>query len=274
MRSIVEKHEADLRALGPSDGAAGKEVAPRAAQEIPMPTVSVENYLKAIYALEAADERVKTKELAEHLEISRPSVTSMLQTLAGDELVDYRKYRGVRLTDAGREIALSVIRNHRLIEVFLVRTLGFTWDEVHDEAERLEHAVSDRLIDRIDRFLSYPRFDPHGDPIPTADGEVIFPETTPLSNVPPGRHVQIERVLDQTPEVLRHLDKIGLRPQRDIEVLEVLSIDGQMSLSVADETISLSHALASRVLVSEYTPSTSSADEVDGPDLDAGSTAV
>ena len=217
-----------------------------------MPSISVENYLKAIYQLGASGQRVKTKELAEQLEISLPSVTSMLKSLGQEGLVDYRAYKGVRLTDEGRQIALSVIRNHRLIEAFLVRTLGYSWDEVHEEAERLEHAVSDRLVDRIDRFLSYPRFDPHGDPIPDATGEIIDRDTEPLSEIGAGSGVHLERVLDQTPEVLRHLDRLGLRPHADLEVVEVLAVDGQMTLRIerTGEEVSISRLLASRVLVS------------------------
>ena len=217
-----------------------------------MPSTSVEDYLKAIYQLGLSGERVKTKELAEHLEISLPSVTSMLKGLGQEGLVDYRAYKGVRLTEEGRQIALSVIRNHRLIEAFLVRTLGYSWDEVHEEAERMEHAVSDKLVDRIDRYLSYPRFDPHGDPIPDATGEIIDRETEPLSEVEAGAWVHLERVLDQTPEVLRHLDRLGLRPHANLEVVEVLAFDGQMELRVEStgEGVSISRQLASRVLVS------------------------
>lgn len=215
-----------------------------------MPTTSVENYLKAIYHLQTGrEDRVKTKEVAEQLDISLPSVTSMLKSLAEEGLVDYRPYRGARLTDDGRAEALKVIRSHRLIEVFLVNTLGYSWDEVHDEAERLEHAVSEELVSRIETFLGHPKFDPHGDPIPTADGEIHRPEATPLSEAAESDQLRVERVLDQEPEVLRYLERIGLTPNATFEVVEVLPFDGQMFLRVDDEDASISQVLASRVLV-------------------------
>jgi DtxR family transcriptional regulator, Mn-dependent transcriptional regulator len=217
-----------------------------------MPTPSVENYLKAVYHLETReDERVKTKQIAQKLDISLPSVTSMLKSLGEEGLVDYRPYHGARLTDSGTKAALRVIRNHRLIEVFLVQTLGYSWDEVHDEAERLEHAVSEELVSRIDDFLGQPKFDPHGDPIPTAEGEVHRPEAMPLSDATPGSRYRVERVLDQEPEVLRYLDKIGLTLATIFEVREVLSFDGQMFLELDGADAAISRSLASRLLVAE-----------------------
>ncbi len=217
-----------------------------------MPTTSVENYLKAVYHLQSQhDERVKTKEIAERLDISLPSVTSMLKSLSDEGLVDYVPYRGVRLTERGAKAALRVIRSHRLIEVFLVQTLGFSWDEVHDEAERLEHAVSDLLMARIDEFLGHPKFDPHGDPIPTADGEIFRPEAMPLSDAAVGARYRVERVLDQEPAVLRYLDQIGLTPSETFQVVDVLSFDGQMFLDIGGEPASISRSLASRLLVNE-----------------------
>lgn len=219
-----------------------------------MPSPSVENYLKAIYHLQGqGEDRVKTKDLAAELDISHSSVTSMLKSLGEDELVDYEPYKGATLTDDGVHAALKIVRYHRLIEIFLVKTLDFEWDEVHEEAERLEHAVSDKLAERIDEFLGHPKFDPHGDPIPTADGEVLRPEGVPLDEVEPGRHVRVERVLDQEPEVLRYLDEIGLTPSTEIEIDDVLSIDGQMSVVFDGEQQTISKALASRLLVTDVT---------------------
>ncbi len=215
-----------------------------------MPTTSVENYLKAIYSAQQGDAgRVKTKRIAQALEVSRPSVSGMLKSLAAEGLVDYRPYKGARLTDEGRHMALKVIRNHRLIEVFLVKTLGYSWDEVHDEAERLEHAVSDKLVSRIDAFLNHPRFDPHGDPIPTAEGQVETREMLNLTDVQEGKEVRLERVMDQTPEVLRYMDRIGLRPGSELRVDEVLDFDGQMFLTVEGEDVVVSQRLAGMMLV-------------------------
>lgn len=217
-----------------------------------MPTPSVENYLKAIYHLQGqGDERVKTKELASELDVSHSSVTSMLKSLSRDGLVDYEPYKGAVLTEDGVHAALKVIRNHRLIEIFLVKTLDFDWDEVHDEAERLEHAMSDKLADRIDDFLGRPKFDPHGDPIPTAEGEIEHPGGVPLDEIEAGQEVRIERVLDQDPEVLRYLESVGLTPSTRLDVVDVLAIDGQMSIRLDDETQTVSKALASRLLVTD-----------------------
>lgn len=218
-----------------------------------MPTISVEDYLKTIYHLQGdvPDERVKTKALAEQMELSQPSVTNMLKTLSDDGLIEYQPYRGARLTDRGNRIALRVIRNHRLIEVFLVQTLNYTWDEVHAEAERLEHAMSDKLAERIDKFLSHPRFDPHGDPIPTADGQLHSHDSIPLSDVRPKTFVRVERVLDQEPEVLRYLESIRLIPGVIAEVINVLSFDGQMFIRLCENEISISQSLASRLLVTK-----------------------
>jgi DtxR family Mn-dependent transcriptional regulator len=219
-----------------------------------MPTVSVENYLKSIYHLEGqGDERVKTKDLARELDISHSSVTSMLKSLADDGLIDYEPYRGARLTDRGIESALNVIRNHRLIEIFLVKALGYAWDEVHDEAERLEHAMSDKLADRIDEYLGRPEVDPHGDPIPTAEGEISDRDAVPLDDIDEGASVRIERVLDQEPEVLRYLESVGLTPSTRLEVDEVIPIDGQMTIRIDDETRTVSKSLASRLLVTKIT---------------------
>ncbi len=216
-----------------------------------MPTISVENYLKAIYVLEQQNGgRVKTKEVADQLEISLPSVTSMLKSLSGDGLVDYQRYHGVTLTEEGLRLALTVVRKHRLVELFLVDTLGYTWDEVHNEAESLEHAISDELAQRIERYLGSPRFDPHGDPIPTADGQVFRHEAIPLDQAEVGVMLKLKRVLDQDPEVLRYLDRVGLTPQTDCFVQEVLPFDGQMFLVLdGDRHVSLSKALATRLLV-------------------------
>jgi len=216
-----------------------------------MPTVSVEDYLKSIYLLEQrTGTRVKTKAIADKLEISLPSVTSMLKSLADDGLVEYQKYKGVTLSESGRLVALKVVRKHRLIELFLVHTLEYTWDEVHQEAERLEHAISDELASRIEQFLSFPLFDPHGDPIPTADGQVAESGAVPISQAALGHPVRMTRVLDQSPELLRHLDRVGLVPGSVARVLEILSFDGQVIVSIEGrDSVTLSREVASRILV-------------------------
>lgn len=175
-------------------------------------SLTVENYLKVIFLLADAQPQtsVTTGRIAESLSVAPGTVTSMLKTLSDSNLATYKPYEGVELTPAGRTLALRVIRRHRLIEQFLVQTLDLTWDEVHEEAEHMEHAVSDWLVDKIAEHLGNPKFDPHGDPIPTADGAMAPAEAVSLADLPPGRQFRVVRVLDQSPEFLRELSESGI----------------------------------------------------------------
>lgn len=177
-----------------------------------MPSLTVENYIKSIYLLSsgAGGSPAATGQLSAALGVSPGTVTSMLKTLGESGLVTYTPYEGVHLTPSGTKLALRVLRRHRLIELFLARTLGLSWDEVHEEAEHMEHSVSDRLIDRIDEHLGFPACDPHGDPIPTSDGELRQSDTKALVECLPGEGFRLARVLDQTPEFLRYLTDSGL----------------------------------------------------------------
>lgn len=212
--------------------------------------VSLENYLKAIYHLQGGkEERVKTKSLAQALQISLPSVTGMLKSLSDEGLLDYQPYRGVILTEAGQSIALRIVRHHRLIETFLVDSLGYSWDEVHQEAEVLEHAVSDKLASRIERYLGYPKFDPHGDPIPDASGTIADEATTNLVRVKANTRVTIVRVHDQSPEFLRYLGGLGLTPDAGATVLEQMPFDGPIRVQCGDREATLSRSQAGRISV-------------------------
>ena len=177
-----------------------------------MPSLTIENYVKAIYQLTSSSDTASasTGSLASHLSVSPSSVTSMLKTLHETGLADHRPYEGARLTSKGAKLALRVLRRHRLIELFLHRTLQLSWDEVHDEAEHMEHAVSDLLVDRMDKFLGYPEIDPHGDPIPRSDGSLAVVAQTPLHEIPRETRFRLERVVDQSPDFLRYLSEIGL----------------------------------------------------------------
>jgi DtxR family Mn-dependent transcriptional regulator len=179
-----------------------------------MATSTVEDYLKQILMLEqqGASERASNGEIASALDVTPGSVTTMVKALADAGLVDYEAYGGVRLTTSGRQLALHVLRRHRLLELFLVRVLGLEWTEVHDEAERLEHAVSDRVVERMDEVLGHPEVDPHGHPIPTASGNVGCSAATPLDEVEPGERVTVARVSDRDAGFLRALEKMGVRP--------------------------------------------------------------
>jgi DtxR family Mn-dependent transcriptional regulator len=177
-----------------------------------LPSLTIENYVKTIYRLctRQGNRPASTGRLAELLEVSPGTVTSMLKTLKDAGLAEYKPYEGVRLTDSGRMLALRVLRRHRLIELFLAKTLNMDWDEVHEEAENMEHAVSDLLVDRIDEFLGFPDVDPHGDPIPRSDGTVTYPKTTSLAQWPIGEPFRLIRVVDQSSEFLRYLSQTGL----------------------------------------------------------------
>jgi DtxR family Mn-dependent transcriptional regulator len=216
-----------------------------------VPSLTIENYVKAIYQLAAGAEgrAAATGKLAEVLNVSPGTVTSMLKTLSESGLAEYIPYEGARLTKSGRTLALRVLRRHRLIELFLVRTLNLSWDEVHEEAENMEHAVSDLLIDRIDAFLGYPATDPHGDPIPKADGTVARSSGKRLSQLPAGARFRIERVLDQSPEFLRYLTETGLKLDTDGAVIETRSESGTITVEVAGQQTTLAHNVADRLLV-------------------------
>jgi DtxR family Mn-dependent transcriptional regulator len=218
-----------------------------------MPSLTVENYLKAILQLEIAtkSESISTGQLAGTLKVAPGTVTSMLKTLAESGLASYAKYEGVSLTKAGRNLALRMLRRHRLIELFLVRTLDLTWDQVHEEAENMEHAVSDMLIDRIDEFLERPETDPHGDPIPSADGLMRGRRapTMPLSACQPPSRIRIVRVLDQEPEFLRYLTETGLELGATAVVAENSAEGGLISARVGKKLVSLGHRAAEQLLV-------------------------
>lgn len=177
-----------------------------------MASATVESYVKTVYRLSQVrgDRPVTTGHLAEAMGVSPGTVTSMLKTLDDLELANYTPYEGVHLTEAGQKLALRIFRRHRLLEAFFCRALDLPWDKVHDDAERMEHPVSDFLIDRIDEYLGHPKFDPHGDPIPDADGTVAASDGKPLVDCPAGTQFRLTRVADQSPGFLRYLTQTGL----------------------------------------------------------------
>lgn len=186
-----------------------------------MTTTSRENYLKHLFRLQQGrGGAVPMGELAQAMNVRPASVTGMVKAMVNAGLVGYEPYKGVKLTHAGQKVALDVIRRHRLIEAFLVKTLGVDWSEVHVEAEALEHAISDKLLDRIDRFLGRPTTDPHGDPIPAADGKVIHAREANLAQSPAKSRQRITRISDQDREFLQYVGRIGLKPGTEIVVKE------------------------------------------------------
>lgn len=183
---------------------------------------SREDYLKQIWLLQqrTGGDAAPMGKLAERLGVAGASVTGMVKSLVEDGLVEYEPYRGVWLTRKGRAAATRMVRRHRLVELFLVETIGLDWSQVHEEAERLEHAISDRLLDRIDELLGHPETDPHGDPIPTPGGKVAKQALRPLSRCEPGERVRIVRVTDQATKFLRFVDRSGLRPGAEVTLGE------------------------------------------------------
>ena len=191
-----------------------------------MSTISEENYLKTIFTLSnQLMAGVPTSNIAEHLSTKASSVTDMVQKLAAKDLVNYRKYQGVTLTTKGEKLAIKIVRKHRLWEFFLFQTLGFKWDEIHQIAEELEHIKSDILIERLDKFLNYPRFDPHGDPIPDANGNFPEDESFPLSHLCKESKGIVASVDNKSASFLAYLDKLGIQLGTEIEVTELYDFD-------------------------------------------------
>lgn len=180
---------------------------------------STEDYLKVIYMLQELGGSAQTSAIAERLAIAPPSVTGMIKRLSDSGLLEHVPYRGVQLTRAGRRAALRMVRRHRILETYLTSKLGYDWDSVHEEAERLEHAVSDELIERMAMALGNPRYDPHGAPIPTKDGLIEATEYTALADVDVGSVAEFKEVSDKDPEMLRYLASLGLRPGASFEVV-------------------------------------------------------
>lgn len=211
-----------------------------------------ENYLKAIYSLFiVADKPVSTNKIAERLETKPSSVTDMIKKLAEKKLVDYVKYQGVSLTSNGKLVAIKIIRKHRLWEVFLVRCLGFKWDEVHDVAEQLEHVKSLKLTDALDAFLEFPRYDPHGDPIPDSNGNFETINTIVLSSLKEGEESRIVGVKDSSSAFLKYLDNADIKLGVEIKVLHKEDFDNSMLLLINNQKISISQQISSNLYVNK-----------------------
>ncbi|HEY8475676.1 MAG TPA: metal-dependent transcriptional regulator [Chloroflexota bacterium] len=196
---------------------------------------AMEDYLKTIYKLQRGQEVVSTSAIAEQLRVSPASATNMIKRLAELKLLEHNPYRGVALTPAGEKIALEVLRHHRLLELYLREALGYSLDQVHDEAERLEHSISEEFEARVDELLGFPTVDPHGDPIPTKDGVLHDPEHVALADVEAGQEVVVRRVSDRDPHRLRYLVEIGLLPGERVELTHKAPFDGPLTLLVGEE---------------------------------------
>ncbi|MFO7624264.1 MAG: metal-dependent transcriptional regulator [Anaerolineales bacterium] len=216
---------------------------------------AVEDYLKAIYELAAIQERVSTTQLAERLNITPASVTGMIQRMAALDppLVEYQKHRGVLLTQSGQTVALEIIRHHRLLELFLQRTLGYSWDEVHEEADRLEHVISEDLEERIAQALGDPSHDPHGEPIPTRDLRLPPTADTRLCDLRPGQVAIVCRVDASDLVLLRYLSEIGLVPGIQVTIIKYSPFDGNLHMQIGDQTnnVVLGPGITERIFVEE-----------------------
>ena len=209
-----------------------------------------ENYLKAVYKLSGSGrDQVSTNSLSEDLQTSAASVTDMVKKLHEKSLLDYERYKGVVLTPEGERIAKYLVRKHRLWEVFLVDKLGFRWDEVHEIAEELEHIHSPELIHRLDEFLQFPTRDPHGDPIPDADGNIPFAEKRALDALDAGQSGKLVGVTDTSAEFLQYLDRLGLELGVKLEVLERIAYDRSLILQSGSEKITVSQQVAQNLMV-------------------------
>ena len=214
-----------------------------------MRTEAVEDYLKAIYLVETEQGDVTTQVLAERMEVSAPSATGMLKKLAELKLVKHEPYHGVVLTAAGRKIALEIIRHHRLLELYLAEALGYSWDKVHAEAEKLEHHISEEFEDKIAALLGNPVTDPHGDPIPAKDGTIPLQNTTRLADATAGETVTVSRVAAQDAAQLNYLGSLGVRPDATITLVAKAPFDGPVELRVGGASHHLGLNLARQIFI-------------------------
>ncbi|MHA7829790.1 MAG: metal-dependent transcriptional regulator [Flagellimonas sp.] len=213
-------------------------------------TRSEENYLKTIFHLGGGDSKsITTNAIAEQMETKPSSVTDMAKKLSEKGLVDYVRYQGISLTDAGVKTALSIIRKHRLWEVFLVEKLDFTWDEVHEVAEQLEHIKSEKLVDKIDELLSFPKYDPHGDPIPTKDGKFQERDEKLLSEMPINSKGVCVGVKDSSVPFLKFLDKNNIALGNTIKVMDKEDFDNSLRIQMEGKEMRISHQIASNLYV-------------------------
>src|SRR6266478_9223941 len=212
-------------------------------------TRSQQDYLKALYLLRGDQRPVPTRELAQRLGISSPSVSEMVARLTAQGLVEHDRYRGQQLTREGRKVALELVRHHRLLEMFLVQVLGYSWDEVHEEAERLEHVISERMEQRIFELLGRPELDPHGHVIPTLAGKVRPVSERPLSECRAGEKVMVQRVSDEDPVKLRELERRGLLPGTHVEVVAPSEYEGPIDVRMKGRRVSVPLGLARALFV-------------------------
>lgn len=209
---------------------------------------AVEDYLKTIYKLQGQGV-ASTTDIARTMNVSSASVTNMLKRLAEMKLVAYQSYRGVALTEAGEKIALEIIRHHRLLELYLKEVMGYGWEQLHEEAEHLEHHISEAFESKLEELLGYPTHDPHGDPIPTREGEISEVADQPLTEIEPPQTVVVQRVADYDPDLLHYLEDLGLMPKATVRVLARAPFSGPITIGVGDEEHVIGFEVAGHVYV-------------------------
>lgn len=214
-----------------------------------MHTQAVEDYLKTIYEIQHEQGKVATTVLAEQLSVAPASVTGMIKKLADMRLVVHEPYQGVVLSEAGQKIALEVIRHHRLIELFLAEALGVPWDQVHAEAHRIEHVLSEDLEDRMDALLGYPTTDPHGSPIPARDGTIDQPDCRRLADLEAGQSAVVAEVSDHDPALLRYLGELGLHPKAKVSVIALAPFAGPLTIRVEETEHTLGREAANHIFM-------------------------
>ena len=212
---------------------------------------AVEDYVKTLYELGRGEESVAPKAVSDAMHVSLPAVTKMVRRLQELRLVTYARPEGIALTPAGRKVALEVLRHHRLLEVYLKEALGYSWDQVDEEAEKLEHHISEEFEDRIDRMLGFPTRDPHGAPIPSKDLHIDDPPHPTLAEIPAGVQVRVARVSDRDPALLRYLAELGLYPQTLVEVVEREPFGGPLRVLVEGTPCHVGDELARHIFVRE-----------------------
>lgn len=214
-----------------------------------MASEQIENYLKNIYKLQSQEGMVTTSSLSKNLNISPASVSEMVKKLAEEGTLTHTPYKGVALTDEGKRLALRIIRKHRLWEMFLVEVLHFRWDEIDHEAERFEHIMSDTMEDKIDHVLGHPLVDPHGDPIPTKEGNIICAMSYPLIDATEGKTVQVLRVSDSNSELLHYLSSIGIMLHKQITVKQKMNFDNSLLVTIDERDVNISSTIATSIFV-------------------------
>lgn len=219
-----------------------------------MASENIENYLKNIYKIQEEEGRVATTVLSHRLQISAASVSEMVRRLADEGLLRHTPYKGVELTEAGKTMALRIIRRHRLWELFLVKVLRYNWDEIDEEAEHLEHMTSERLEQRLDAALGFPSHDPHGHPIPNADGRLVRERHRRLSDAKAGDVVKVQRVSDRSPEILQYAARLGIVLGAKVRVQERVDFDGSLRVEVGGREVMVTDKLADSVHVDAQPP--------------------